>query len=162
MTVGITLLITGGILVLVEINTLTFYLLAVAVACFVAGAASVYGADLTFTLGLLGIIVLLGLPVAHWVRLRLRTPEADRVSNDDVGRDVTVKNIAPDGLRVLYRGALWSARVADGDADGVLPGDLLRIARRDGNLLLLERPAQPAATAQPAVASQPSQPAKTR
>ncbi|HDO34464.1 MAG TPA: hypothetical protein ENH08_05030, partial [Chromatiales bacterium] len=133
-----------------EINTLTFYLLAVAVACFAAGAASVYGADVTFTFGLLGIVVLLGLPVAHWVRLRLRTPEADRVSNDDVGHDVTVESIAPDGLRVVYRGTLWSARVADGNAEGVLPGDLLRISRRDGNILLLERPAQPAASAQPA------------
>ena len=150
MTVGIALLIAGGVLVLVEINTLTFYLLVVAVACFAAGAASVHGADVTFTFGLLGVIVLLGLPVAHWVRLRLRTPEADRVSNDDVGHDVTVENISPNGLRVLYRGALWSARVADGNADGVLPGDLLRISRRNGNILFLERPAQPAAPAQPA------------
>ncbi len=149
MTMGIALLITGGVLVFVEINTLTFYLLAVAVACFAAGAASVHGASVTFTFSLLGIVVLLGLPVAHWVRLRLRTPEADRVSNDDVGHDVTVENIAPDGLRVLYRGTLWSARVADGNADGVLPGDLLRISHRDGNILFLERPAQPAAPAQP-------------
>lgn len=149
MILGIELLIAGGVLVLIEINTLTFYLLAVAVACFVAGAASVYGADVTFTFGLLGIVVLLGLPVAHWVRLRLRTPEADRVSNDDVGHDVTVESIDPNGLRVVYRGTLWSARVADGNSDGLLPGDLLRISRRDGNILLLERPAQPAASAQP-------------
>jgi membrane protein implicated in regulation of membrane protease activity len=144
MTVGIVLLIAGGVLVLVEINTLTFYLLAVAVACFAAGAASVYGADVTFTFSLLGVVVLLGLPVAHWVRLRLKTPEADRISNDDVGNDVTVESITPDGLRVVYRGTLWSARVADGNADGVSPGDLLRIARRDGNTLFLERPVQPA------------------
>ncbi len=140
MVVGILLLSLGGVLVVAEINTLTFYLLAVALACFAAGAVSVAGAGLPVTLGVLGGVSLLGLPLAHWLRARLRNPEADRISADDVGRTVTVDRVDGGALQVSYRGSVWQARLA-GTAAGDPPraGERLRIARREGNVLIVER-----------------------
>ncbi|HKJ10365.1 MAG TPA: NfeD family protein [Gammaproteobacteria bacterium] len=139
---GVVLLVIGGLLVVAEINTLTFYLLAVAIACFAAGTASIYGATLDYTFGILGLVTFIALAVAHWLRLRLRTPDADHVSQDDAGHLVTVESITPDCLRVVYRGSVWSARLADERAADVHQGDTLRIARREGNVLLLEPPAR--------------------
>lgn len=139
---GIVLLVIGGLLVVAEINTLTFYLLAVAIACFAAGTASIYGATLDYTFGVLGVVTLIALPAAHWLRLRLHTPDADHVSQDDVGHLVTVESITPEYLRVVYRGSVWSARLADARAADVHQGDTLRIVSREGNVLLLEPPAR--------------------
>lgn len=54
--VGIALLSVGSVLGVAESNFLTFYLLAVALA---------------------------GLPLAHWIRMRLKNPKADRLSEDE-------------------------------------------------------------------------------
>ncbi len=140
MVPGIVLLVIGGLLVVAEINTMTFYLLAVAIGCFAAGAASVYGASLDYTFGVLGIVTFLALPLAHGIRLRLRTPEADRMSQDDVGHLVTVESVTPEYLRVVYRGSVWSARLAGEGPVEAHQGDTLRIASREGNVLVLERP----------------------
>lgn len=137
---GIVLLVIGGLLVVTEINTLTIYLLAVAVGCFAAGAASVYGASLDYTFGILGAVTFLGLPLAHWVRVRLRTPEADSLSQEDTGHRVTVQSVTPEYLRVMYRGSVWSARLAgEQDAD-IRRGDSLQIVSREGNVLVVEQP----------------------
>ncbi|MEJ2347153.1 MAG: NfeD family protein [Gammaproteobacteria bacterium] len=141
MSVGIVLVVVGGILVLVEITSLTFYLIAIALACFVAGAVSLQGATHATTFSVLGITTLLGLPLAHWIRLRLRNGEAERVSQDDAGRMVTVDRVGPDGLRVQYRGSIWSARLSEGEAGALQPGDRLRIERREANELILQPPA---------------------
>lgn len=140
MSIGIALLVLGGVLVLVELSSLTFYLLAIAIACFAAGATSIYGANHATTASVLGIVTLLGLPLAHWIRLKLRNPDADLVSQDDAGRSVTVERVDADGLRVQYRGSTWSAHLAEGDNGALRPGDRLRIARREANELILEPP----------------------
>lgn len=137
MYLGIGLLVVGAILVIIEINSLTFYLLAVAIGCFVAGAVSVYGAGEDFSLGVMGIVTFIGLPVAHWLRAKMKNPEADHITHDDAGNDVKVESFGPDGLRVTYRGSLWSAQMTEGDHGDVRKGDHLRIVRRDGNILKL-------------------------
>jgi membrane protein implicated in regulation of membrane protease activity len=140
-SVGIVLLVVGGILIVVEITSLTFYLIAIALACFVAGSVSLQGASHATTVSVLGIATLLGLPLAHWIRLRLRNQEADRVSQDDTGRMVTVDRVGPDGLRVRYRGSIWSAHLSEGETSALQPGDRLRIERREANELILQPPA---------------------
>ena len=139
MYLGIGLMVAGAILVLIELSSLTFYLLAVAIGCFVAGAVSVLGAGEDISLTVLGVVTFIGLPVAHWLRLKLRNPLADRLAQDDAGNDVKVESIGPDGLRVSYRGSLWSAQMTDGDCSDVRQGDYLHIVRRDGNILKLAR-----------------------
>ena len=75
MIVGIVLLSGGGVLGVAEINSLTCYRLAVALA----------GAGLLMTLGVPGGGSPAGLPLAHWIRKRLKNPKADRLSGDEAG-----------------------------------------------------------------------------
>lgn len=148
-TVGVALLIGGAVIVMVEVHTLTIYLIALAVACFAAGGLALTahtGPDTT--LAAFALVLFAGLPVAHFARRRLRTQDSERVSHDDVGALVTVITVRSDGrLRVTYRGAEWDARPATGVMiDGLAPGTPLVIAARDGNTLLLA-PGSASATA---------------
>jgi membrane protein implicated in regulation of membrane protease activity len=134
---AIVFMVAGAALAVLEIQTLTIYLIAVALACFVAGAVALVGGGLAASFAALGVVTLVGLPVAHWVRKRLRNREADEVAQDDVGRTATVVSAESRSLRASYRGSVWDARLA---ADGAVlprPGETLRIAAREGNVLVL-------------------------
>jgi membrane protein implicated in regulation of membrane protease activity len=145
MTLGIALLILGGVLMLAEIHTLTLYLLAVSIACFAAGAVAVAGAGLAPTLGVLAAVTLLGLPLAYGLRKKLKNPEADKATRDDVGNFVSVVHVDQGSIRVAYRGTTWDARLAP-SAAGPCPGDTFIIADRQGNTLILESPPPTAAS----------------
>ncbi len=140
MTLGITLLILGGVLMLAEIHTLTLYLLAVSIACFAAGAVSVAGVGLAPTLAVLAAVTLLGLPLAYGLRKKLKNPEADNTTRDDVGNFVSVVNVDRGSIRVAYRGTTWDARLDPSAIAGPCPGDTFIIADRQGNTLILEPP----------------------
>lgn len=145
--VGIVLLILGALMVVAEIHSFTVYLLAVAVACFVAGGLAV-GAHtgLDLTLIAFGLVLLAGLPAAHVARRRLNNPESDRVSRDDVGATVRVVSLDDGNLRVSYRGAAWDARPAAGlSTDALTPGARLTIVEREGSTLIVARPGAAAA-----------------
>lgn len=138
---GIILLLAGGVAIVVEIQSLTIYLIAVALACFVAGALAVSGhVGPDITLGAFGLVLLAGLPVAHLTRRRLKNPESDRVSHDDVGSIVEVVSASHGVLRVSYRGALWDARPAgELSAEQMSSGARLTIVEREGNVLVVDR-----------------------
>jgi len=138
---GTVLLVIGALVAVSEMHTLTIYLIAIAVACFAGGAVAFMGAGLTTTLTVVGVVTLLGLPIAHWVRGRMKNVASDQVSNDDIGRDVTVLESGNGRLRVTYRGTAWDARLVAADATSPLPGQTLRIVAREGNTLVLEAPA---------------------
>lgn len=140
MLVGVILLSLGALFVLGELNSGAFYMLAVAIACFAGGAVSMAGLGLTPTLSIFGVIAFLALPLAHWLRLRLRNPEADRLTyGGDIGHIVTVSSITSSGPRVIYRGTVWQAQLSDTVGDlPVKAGDALRITERRGNTLILE------------------------
>ncbi len=140
MTMGITLLILGGVLMLAEIHTLTLYLLAVSIACFAAGAVAVAGVGLAPTLAVLAAVTLLGLPLAYGLRKKLKNPEADKTTRDDVGNFVSVVNVDRGSIRVAYRGTTWDARLDPSVTVGPCPGDTFIIADRQGNTLILESP----------------------
>lgn len=140
---GISLLIAGALVIVAEIQSFTIYLIAVALACFVAGGIAVSGhAGLDVTLAAFGLVLFAGLPLAHLARRRLRNPESDRVSRDDVGAMVEVVSVRNGMLRVSYRGAEWDARAA-GDKlppERMVPGARLTIVKRDGNTLVVRAP----------------------
>ncbi len=140
MTLGIALLILGGILMLAEIHTLTLYLLAVSIACFAAGAVSVAGVGLAPTLAVLAAVTLLGLPLAYGLRKKLKNSAADKTTRDDVGNFVSVVGLERGSIRVAYRGTTWDARLAPSVTADPRPGDTLVIADRQGNTLILEPP----------------------
>lgn len=139
---AIVLLILGAIAAVSEINTLTIYLLAVAVACFAAAGVAFAGAGLVWSLVVLAAIVLLGMPLAHWLRKRLRNAASEEVTHDDVGHDVTVLESGDGKLRVSYRGAAWDARFDDPHIAPPAPGATCRIVAREGNRLVIAPPAQ--------------------
>ncbi len=136
-TLGIVLLIIGALAAVSEINTLTIYLIAVAFACFAAGGVALAGGGLTLSLIVLAAIVLLGMPLAHWFRGRLKNRASEDVSHDDVGRIVTVIGNINDTLRVSYRGSAWDARLENASRKAPQAGETYRIASREGNLLIL-------------------------
>ncbi len=142
---AIVLLIIGAIAAVSEIHTLTIYLLAVAVACFSAAGTAFAGAGLTWSLIVLSLITLLGMPLAHWLRKRLKNTSSDQVSQDDVGHDVTVLESATGKIRVSYRGAAWDARLKDPQAAPPAAGATCRIVAREGNLLVIAPVTEPTA-----------------
>lgn len=135
---GTVLLVIGALLAVSEMHTLTIYLLAVALACFVGGAVAFVGGSLTSTLAAIAVVLLLGLPIAHWLRARMKNAASESMSQDDVGRDVLVIESGNGRLRVNYRGTAWDARLSKADATLPRPGQNLRIVARDGNTLVLE------------------------
>ena len=136
---GTILLVAGAIIAVSEMHTLTIYLIAVALACFAGGAVAFLGVGLNGTLAVVGLVILLGLPIAHWVRGRMKNSASDEVSNDDVGRSVKVLAADDEIIRVSYRGTAWQARMQDASA---VPqaGQHLRIVAREGNVLVLAAP----------------------
>jgi membrane protein implicated in regulation of membrane protease activity len=138
-SLGIALLIAGALMVVAEIHSFTVYLLAVAAACFAAGGLAVgahTGLDTTLTA--FGLVLLAGLPAAHVARRRLKNPESDRISRDDVGAAVRVVSMDNGTLRVSYRGAEWDARPAPGlSPQALTPGERLTIVERDGSTLVV-------------------------
>lgn len=144
---GIALLVAGALAVVVEIHSFTIYLIAVALACFVAGGLALLGyTGLDATLMAFALVLLAGLPAVHVVRKRLKNAESDLVSHDDVGAEVEVIAVRDRSLRVRYRGSEWDARPVGGLAvQRLLPGSVLRIAERNGNTLIvssLETPSE--------------------
>lgn len=137
---GAVLLVIGAAIAVAEMHTLTVYLIALAVACFAAAAAAFSGAGLSTALGVLAVVTLLGLPVAHWARRRMKNRASEEVSQDDVGHTVRVIELGAEHLRVAYRGSEWNARMQDAKALVPQIGQHLRIIARDGNTLVLGLP----------------------
>lgn len=131
------LLIVGALVAISESHTLTIYLLAVALACFVAAGVAFAGGSLPLSLIVLGIVILLGMPVAHWLRGRMKNCASERVSQDDVGRTVSVVEVGGERLRVPYRGSTWNARMQEKYSLDPRVGQTLRIVAREGNTLVL-------------------------
>ncbi|GAB4117102.1 MAG: hypothetical protein Fur0026_04990 [Sideroxydans sp.] len=100
-------------LVIAEMFSGTFYLLAVALGLMVAGFAAYFGA----LLNIQGVIaaVLCTVSVASiygWKKRTARPDERPNLSND-IGQEVHVVSWTDDhNLRVSYRGAEWQARPA--------------------------------------------------
>lgn len=134
---GIVFLVVGALVLLSELHTLTIYLLAIAAGLFAAGGLALAGGSLTATLILLAAVVILGMPLAHWARRKLKTRESEAVTHDDVGHRVDVVGVDGAALRVAYRGSTWNARLETATTTPPTVGDTCTIARREGNTLIL-------------------------
>lgn len=135
--IGIVLLVIGALVTISEIHTLTIYLIAIALACFAGSGASLAGASATTSLTIVAAVIVLGMPIAHWARRKLKNRASDEVSQDDVGHTVTVLARDADGLRVSYRGSAWSARLGGPVTTTPQAGETFRIVAREGNTLVL-------------------------
>lgn len=128
---------------LIELNTGTFYLAAVAAAALVTAVLGVWIRDdlLIVVFLLLCAVLLSGVTLLRrkWSR---RRPLADF----DIGQRVSVRSVSPHGDRLLvtYRGTEWEAVMDDHAA--LTPGDTAIIASKTDKLLHLVSPHKAAQT----------------
>ncbi|MGH8202725.1 MAG: NfeD family protein [Steroidobacteraceae bacterium] len=137
--IGIALIVLSASLIVLEMHTLTIYLLAAAAACVAGGVIALAGGGIIWVLSAMAITGVVALPVAHWARGRLKNRASEDVSRDDTGHSVTVVETAG-GLRVAYRGSTWNARLRESSAVAPQPGHILVISAREGSTLVLEPP----------------------
>jgi membrane protein implicated in regulation of membrane protease activity len=138
--IGIALIVLSAGLIVLEMHTLTIYLLAAAAACIAGGTVALAGGGLVWTLSSIAITGAVALPLAHWTRGRLKNRASEDVSRDDTGHSVTVVEAEGRVLRVAYRGSTWNARLRDASAVAPGPGHTLVISAREGSTLVLEPP----------------------
>jgi membrane protein implicated in regulation of membrane protease activity len=138
--IGIALIVLSAGLIVLEMHTLTIYLLAAGAACLAGGAVALTGGGPIWTLSAIAMTGLVALPVAHWARGRLKNRASEEVSRDDTGHSVTVLEAREGMLRVAYRGSTWNARLRDSSAAAPQPGHTLVISAREGSTLVLDPP----------------------
>lgn len=134
---GAVLLVIGALIAVFEFHTLTIYLIAIAVACFAGAGVAFAGGGFSLSLIVLAVVTVLGMPVAHWARGKLKNRASDEVSQDDVGRSVIVVLAERDRLRVSYRGSDWNARFQSMPPTSAQAGDICRIVAREGSVLVI-------------------------
>lgn len=128
--------IMAGALVIAELVTGTFYLLAVGVAFAIGGFAALFGATFEIQLLLAAIVAFAGTLVAHRYRLRLATPPAEPPF--DIGQSVKVQAWNPDGTaRVSYRGSMWQAEAAAADVPRA--ETMVIVGMRGSTLIIADR-----------------------
>lgn len=130
--------VVGFILVIVELVTGTFYLLAIAAGVFVAALLAWLGVNVMIQ-AVGGSVVALAAAwfVHHWHGAH-RKATAGESNLLDKGQPVVLESWVnePGGLaRVKYRGASWEARVPA--AERPAPGAMLWIEGMEGNTLLV-------------------------
>ena len=125
-------IIAGG-LVVAELVSGTFFLLALGVAFGVGGLAALLGAGFEIQLVVAGIVAMAGIFLAHrWRRRQVAPPQEPAF---DIGQTVRVQAWNPDGTaRVAYRGTLWQAEAAAAD---VPRGDTMVIVGMRGSTLVI-------------------------
>jgi membrane protein implicated in regulation of membrane protease activity len=106
--------IVAGGLVVAELVTGTFFLLALGVAFAIGGLAALLGAAFEIQLVIAGIVAMAGIFLAHrWRRRNAASPPEPAF---DIGQTVRVQAWNPDGTaRVAYRGTVWQAEAAAPD-----------------------------------------------
>lgn len=124
------------ICLIVEINAMTFYLLALAIGALTGGSLAYFEYDFTTQLTAAGIVTIISAAGSHYLRKKLKSPN-DRKNNQlDMGQRVQVHQsaIAADGTaHVDYRGAQWQAYKEN---EMLTPGVYV-IARLDGARIVL-------------------------
>lgn len=138
--IGIALIVLSASLIVLEMHTLTIYLLAAAAACVAGGVIALAGGGPLWTLSAMVVTGAVTLPLAHWIRGRLKNRASEDVSRDDTGHSVTVVEAKGGMLRVAYRGTTWNARLRDSSVAAPEPGHTLVISAREGSTLVLDPP----------------------
>ena len=121
---------------IIEINIMTIYLIALAIGAAAGGVVSLMGSDFATQSSIAGIVTILASIGCFYLRRSLRSKN-DRQNNQlDMGQRVVVKAdaIAQDGsAKVKYRGADWTAYTVDAIAK---PG-IYTIEKLDGSRIVL-------------------------
>ena len=130
----------GFILLIVELTTGTFYLLVLGLGAFAGAVAAWLGAPFWVQAAAGSATALAGLGVV-W---KMRAGDVTAVSSNtlDIGQRVTLERWVDAGAgeaRVLYRNAVWDARVVDGAAGDAPAGASFYIRNAAGSVLEVSR-----------------------
>ena len=131
--------IAAMLLILAELLTGTFYLLAVGIAVALGGATAWLGAGVAVQFAVAGVLGVALTIVAHRWRVGRATPPPQ--PGLDIGQSVKVASWNDDGrARVAYRGSTWDAELESPD---VPRAETLYIVGTRGSVLVLSdrRPA---------------------
>lgn len=123
----------GGVLVIVELLTGTFYLLMLGVAAFGAAGAAWLGYDFAVQSIVASVVAAVGCYGVHVYREKSR---AEQMPPIDAGMPANFESWIDAGARlarVRYRGASWDARVEG--AGALEPGATVYVVEADGNTL---------------------------
>lgn len=138
MDLWLILTVVGFVLVIVELVTGTFYLLAIAAGVFMSALLAYFGVNiLVQAVGGSAVALAGAWYVHHWHGAQGK-PDAGQANLLDKGQAVILEswvNEAGGMARVKYRGASWDARI--GAAARPAPGAMLYIEGQDGNTLLV-------------------------
>ncbi len=125
-------------LIIVEVFTVSFYLLLAAIGALVAAFAAYLGFELAFQIFIASIVTLIGWTALHKFRPQVKHPDsrANPDLNMDIGASVRIKGIDANGdLIVSHRGANWAAQIENGEAANLsLDYQIIKI---DGAKLIL-------------------------
>jgi membrane protein implicated in regulation of membrane protease activity len=132
-------LILAGVLLAAEMMTGTLALLFASAGALAAAALAGFAPEsLSLQIFVFALATVAGAVVA-WQRLKRQRPSAGNVGTE-IGQTVEVA-VLPDeqgGLRVCYRGAEWSARLADRSLiTTVKVGESLVVLAQEGSLLVV-------------------------
>ncbi len=124
------------VLLIIEINAMSFYLVSLALGA-IAGGISAY-MEQTFTQQAVvaGIVTMIAAILSFYLRKKLKSPKDKSNNVLDIGQRVTVQpdNINADGTaKVLYRGAEWQAFASEGS----LSAGIFLIENVNGTQLIL-------------------------
>lgn len=123
----------AGVLVVAELLTGSFFLLALAIAFAAGGVTALFGASFELQLLAATILAVAGVFVAHRTRQRVRPGSGEPAF--DIGQPVRVQAWNTDGTaRVSYRGTLWQAEPAAPDTPRA---ETMYIVALRGNTLVI-------------------------
>ncbi|HEY0487991.1 MAG TPA: NfeD family protein [Telluria sp.] len=110
-------LVAGGVLVVFEMFTGTFYLLMIAVGLAFGALAALFGLSVPMQIVVAAVVGLIATGVLH--RSRFGRPAKHDASRDhnvniDIGQRLTVDEWQGGKARVMYRGALWDVELGQG------------------------------------------------
>jgi membrane protein implicated in regulation of membrane protease activity len=110
-------LVVGGVLVILELFTGTFYLLMIAIGLAFGALAAWFGASWPVQAIVAGVVGVLATGLLHCSRFGKPAkgdPARDHNVNIDIGQRVTVPAWDQGRARVMYRGALWDVELGQG------------------------------------------------
>jgi len=139
MDLWLILVVAGFVLVIVELLSGTFYLLAIAAGAFAAAGVAALGGNVLFQALAGSVIALAGsIYVHHWHGAH-RNADVGQGNLLDRGQAVVLESWVDEvaGLaRVKYRGTSWDARIV-GATVKPAPGSRLYIDAQEGNTLVV-------------------------
>ena len=129
-------LITGIILIALEITTATFYLLVIGVAFVISSLFALKFNDWSIVTGIACVLAILGCLLIKVYKRKHNNN--GKMSVEHIGQIVEITEIDNGSYRVLYSGSYWSAKLKNNSSYIPKVGDKLKITKFANNQLEID------------------------